>query len=149
MKGKPTGQNIRIEIINSGFTSMEMVDEKENRTEKATVLEIGDEVTKVNVGDTILFKAYEVDEILLDDEKFVIITEESIKYIWKGSGYNTFTELCKILDKSYKAKTNCYYATKEQLEDYKEWLQPQERILLDDSLCYKAKKILCTSTNTN
>ena len=82
MKGKPIGQNIRIEIINSGFNSMEMVDEKENRTEKATVLEIGDEVTKVNVGDTILFKAYEVDEILLDDEKYIIITEESIKYIW-------------------------------------------------------------------
>jgi len=81
MIGKPTGQNIRIEIINSGFNSMEMVDEKENRTEKATVLEIGDEVTKVNVGDTILFKAYEVDEILLDEEKFVIIDESSIKYI--------------------------------------------------------------------
>jgi len=88
-KGKPTGTNIRIEIINSGFNSMEMVDEKENRTEKATVLEIGEEVTKVNVGDTILFKAYEVDEILLDNEKFVIITEESIKYIWSISTHTS------------------------------------------------------------
>ena len=81
-KGKPTGTNIRIEITNSGYTAMEQVDEKENRTEKAKVLEIGDEVTKVNEGDTILFKAYNIDEIEVDSEKYIIIPEEDIKYIW-------------------------------------------------------------------
>jgi co-chaperonin GroES (HSP10) len=85
MKGKPTGQNIRIEIINSGFTALEAVDEKENRTEKATVLEIGDEVTLVKKGDTILFKAYNIDELEIDGEKYIIIPEDDLKYVWNTS----------------------------------------------------------------
>lgn len=85
MQGKPLKNNIRIEIQNSSFTAMESVDEKENRTEKAIVLEIGDEVTEVKVGDTILFKSYDLDEILLDNEKYVIIPEDSVKYVWNTS----------------------------------------------------------------
>jgi len=74
---------------------MEMVDEKEARTEKAKVLEIGDEVTKVNVGDIILFKAYNLDEIEIDNEKFVIIPEEDVKYVFFGV-ITTFSHLPSI-----------------------------------------------------
>jgi len=83
--GKPLGNNIRIEITKSNFSAMEQVDEKEARTEKAIVLEIGDEVTKVNVGDTILFKSYNIDEIDIDSEKYVIIPEEDIRYLCNTS----------------------------------------------------------------
>lgn len=86
MKGKPILTNVRIEIVKSGFTAMDMVDEKENKTEKAVVLEIGDDVTLVKVGDTILFKDYNLDELLIDNEKYSIIPQEDIKYVW-----NTFT----------------------------------------------------------
>lgn len=88
-KGTPLGTNVRIEIIKSGFTAMEQVDEKEERTEEAKVLEIGPDVTLVKVGDTILFKAYNIDEIEHNNEKYVIIPEEDIKYIWSTS---TITE---------------------------------------------------------
>jgi len=83
-KGKPLGNNMRIEIQNSSFTAVSQVDEKEERTEKAIVLEIGDEVYKVNVGDTILFKAYNIDELDIDGEKYIIIPEEDVKYIWSN-----------------------------------------------------------------
>ena len=82
MKGKPLKDNVRIEIVKSGFTAMEQVDERENKTEKAVVLEIGDDVTLVKVGDTILFKDYNLDEILIDNEKYSIIPEEDIKYVF-------------------------------------------------------------------
>ena len=82
MKGTPLGTNVRIKIEEIASNAMVMVDEKESRTEKATVLEVGNEVTTVNVGDVILFKAYNLDEIEIDDEKYVIIPEEDIKYLW-------------------------------------------------------------------
>jgi co-chaperonin GroES (HSP10) len=81
-QGKPLTNNIRIKIVNSVFTAMEQVDEKEARTEKATVLEVGDEVTLVKPGDQILFKAYNIDEIEVDGEHYVVIPEEDIKYLW-------------------------------------------------------------------
>lgn len=82
IKGKPLGNNVRIEIVNSGFTAMQQVDEREARTEKATVLEVGKEVKSVKPKDTILFKAYNIDEIEIDNEKYVIIPEEDIKYVF-------------------------------------------------------------------
>lgn len=82
MIGKPLKNNIRIEIVKSNFSAIEQVDEKESRTEKAIVLEIGDEVTEVEVGDTILFKAYNIDEIEIDDQKYIIIPEIDIKYVF-------------------------------------------------------------------
>jgi len=84
-KGKPLGSNIRIEIINSGFTAMQQVDERENRTEKATVLEVAKDVKTIKKGDTILFKAYNIDEIEVDGEKYVLIPEEDAKYVWSIS----------------------------------------------------------------
>lgn len=78
----PLRDNIRIEIIGSGFTAVEQVNEEDERTEKAKVLEIGDEVNDIEVGDTILFKAYNIDEIEVDGEKYIIIPEEDVKYRW-------------------------------------------------------------------
>lgn len=81
-KGKPTGQNIRIEIKKSNFTALEQVDEKEARTEQAVVLEVGDEVVGIKEGNIVLFKAYNIDEIEIDNEKYVIIPEEDVKYVF-------------------------------------------------------------------
>lgn len=79
--GKPLTNNVRIKIEEMSTNAMLMVDDKESRTEKATVLEIGDDVTLVEVGDVILFKAYNVDELDVDGEKYVIIPDEDIKYV--------------------------------------------------------------------
>ena len=82
MQGKPLTNNVRIEIHKSAFTAMEQVDKKESETEKATVLEIGDGVSKVNAGDVILFKDYNCDTIKVDEEEFTIIPEEDIRYVF-------------------------------------------------------------------
>ena len=55
-QGKPLKDNVRLEIHKSGFTAMENVDEKQDQIEKATVLEIGDDVSIVKIGDVVLFK---------------------------------------------------------------------------------------------
>ena len=81
MQGKPLKDNVRIEIVKSSFTAMEMADERENKTEKAKVLEIGDDVTLVKEGDIVLFKDFNCDTIKVDDEEFTIIPEEDIKYV--------------------------------------------------------------------
>lgn len=77
----PTGNNIRIRIINSKFDVMEQVDDKENRTEKAEVLEVGRDVDNVKVGDIILFKAYNIDDIDIDGDNYILIPADDIKYI--------------------------------------------------------------------
>ncbi len=82
IKGKPLGDNVRIEIIKSEFSAMMQVDEKEARTEKAIVLECGKDVKLVKPKDTILFKAYNVDEIEIDNKKYVLIPQNDIKYVW-------------------------------------------------------------------
>ena len=80
MKG-PLKDNVRIEIVRSGFTAMKQVDEKEERTEEAVVLEVGPEVTEVKPNDKILFKAYNIDEIEFGGEKYIVIPESDIKYL--------------------------------------------------------------------
>lgn len=80
MKG-PLKDNVRIKIVNSGFTAMEQIDEKEARTEEAVVLEIGPDVTEVKPNDKILFKAYNIDEIEFGGEKYIVIPEADIKYL--------------------------------------------------------------------
>ncbi len=80
MKG-PLKDNVRIEIVKSNFTAMEQVDEKEERTEEAVVLEVGVDVVDVQPGDKILFKAYNIDEIEYGGEKYIVIPEADIKYL--------------------------------------------------------------------
>ncbi len=79
---KPLIDNILIEVHKSAYTAMEQVDEKEDRIEKATVLDIGPEVTLVKKGDVVYFKDYETDEIVDGKDKFVLIKEEAIKALY-------------------------------------------------------------------
>ncbi len=78
---KPLKDNVLIEVHKDGFTAMQQVDEKSALIEKATVLDVGREVTLVKKGDIIYFKDYETDTIMDGLEKFVLISEESIKAI--------------------------------------------------------------------
>lgn len=81
MRLRPTKNNILIEIHKRPSTTIALVDENESKIEQATVLAIGEEVTVVNEGDQIVFKSYEVDEIVIDTNKYTFITEEAIKGI--------------------------------------------------------------------
>lgn len=82
MQGYPLGKNVRIEIHKSGFTAMEQVQKTEDQIEQATVLEIGSECDKIEVGQKILFKAYNIDTIEINGEIYTLIPEEDIKYIF-------------------------------------------------------------------
>lgn len=82
MKGRPISTNVRLQVETSGFTAMTELKGQESTIERATVLEIGDEVTLVKVGDRVLFKDYNVDEITVDDETFVICPESDIRYVF-------------------------------------------------------------------
>lgn len=83
--GKPLTNNVRIEIHNSSYTAVDHVDEREAKIEKATVLEVGPEVTLVKSGDSILFKDYNLDTIEVDGETYHVIPEEDIKYLFNGT----------------------------------------------------------------
>lgn len=78
---KPLKKNVLIDIHKSEFTAMQQVDEKEAQLEKATVLEVGDEVETIKKNDIIVFKAYNLDTIELDGKKYNLIPEEDIKGI--------------------------------------------------------------------
>lgn len=82
-KGIPIGSSVRIQIHSSGFTAMESIDKKEDQIEKATVLEVDKSVKLVKKGDVILFKAYNLDTIEVDGERFDLIPIEDIKYVWR------------------------------------------------------------------
>lgn len=84
MQGKPLKDNVRLKIHGSGFTAMENVDTKQDQIEKATVLEVGDECSLVKEGDVVLFKDYNLDTILVDDEVYTIVPESDIKYIFNA-----------------------------------------------------------------
>lgn len=109
MEGQPLNKNIRIDIHKISEDAMVMVDENESKIEKATVLECGQEVNLVSKGDTILFKAYNLDTISIDGEKYDIIPEDDVKYVWyTGTNYIIhpkqswfrklfFTDLCTFI----------------------------------------------------
>lgn len=83
MQGKPLNTNVRLEIDKSGFTAMEELEGQESKMERATVLEVGEEVTKVKEGDKVLFKDYNLDIIKVEGETFAICPEEDIKYVFR------------------------------------------------------------------
>lgn len=78
---KPLFNNVLIDIHKIAENAMVMVDEREAQLEKATVLSVGDQVTQVKEGDTIIFKAYNLDTIEIDGQKYNLIPEEDIKGI--------------------------------------------------------------------
>jgi len=79
---QPTGENILIKPHKSGFTSMVQVDENNSLIEKATIIAIGEDVTKRKVGEVISFKDYETDKITEDGIVYIIIQESAIKLTW-------------------------------------------------------------------
>jgi co-chaperonin GroES (HSP10) len=76
---KPLQKNVLIKVHEIEQSAMLMVDKEDSQIEKATVLDIGDEVSLVKLGDVIYFKQYDIDKILDNNETFVLINEESIK----------------------------------------------------------------------
>ena len=50
----------------------------DKRAERAKVLAVGDEVTKVKKGDTIVFKSYNLFVIELNKKEFCFVTEEEV-----------------------------------------------------------------------
>jgi len=77
----PLGTNIVIEPETIDQSALRMVDENEAKTEIAKVISVGNEVTKVEIGDRILYKGYSKDEILVDNKTITIIPENEVKAI--------------------------------------------------------------------
>lgn len=81
MNVKPTKNLVLIEIHEIAQSAVVAIDENEFKTEKATVLDIGDDVRSVSVGDVVYFKNYETDTIENGDETYILIPEDAIKLI--------------------------------------------------------------------
>jgi chaperonin GroES len=78
---KPLFKNILIDIHTIDQSILAMVDDNEATIEKATVLDIGDMVELVKIGDTIVFKKYNLDTIEIDGKKYHLIPEDDVKGI--------------------------------------------------------------------
>jgi len=77
----PLFSNVLIEIQKqSTVTSsgIHLAVSEDKKLEKAIVLSIGEDCTKLKVGETILFKAYSADTIELDQKEITFIKEEDI-----------------------------------------------------------------------
>lgn len=55
---------------------------EERKLEKAVVIEIGEDVTKLKPGDNILFKSYSADTITIDEKDHSFVKEEDVLAIW-------------------------------------------------------------------
>lgn len=78
---KPLTKYCLIDIHKIPENAMLMVDENEAKLEKATVIDVGDEVTEVKKDDIIIFKNYNLDTVDIDGTKYNLIPEEDIKGI--------------------------------------------------------------------
>ncbi|KKQ34834.1 MAG: 10 kDa chaperonin [candidate division WS6 bacterium GW2011_GWA2_37_6] len=81
-KIKPIGANILVKPVDeekktvTGIVLPDTVDKEKPQTEKVVA---GKKVEfNVKVGDTVLFKKYSPDEIEIDDENYLIMTEDDI-----------------------------------------------------------------------
>jgi co-chaperonin GroES (HSP10) len=81
MNIKPVKNNILIELHEIPQTAVRMINDKDTNIERATVLDVGDEVAQVVPGNVIVFKNYEMDTIELEGKKYHFITEDAIKAI--------------------------------------------------------------------
>jgi len=75
----PTNDNILLEVHKSGFTAIEQVDDRNTFIEKATILAVGEDVTRRKAGEIVFFKDYETDKFTEDGVTYVIIQEQAIK----------------------------------------------------------------------
>lgn len=84
---QPLGKNITAEVAKaesvSGLILTEQI-EKQLAPKKATITAVGDDVTKVKVGDVIIYKTYATFELELDKDKpFIVLEEQDILGIVK------------------------------------------------------------------
>lgn len=66
-------ESAKDEVSSSGLILIKKEDEK---LEKATVIEVGEDCVKLKKGDIILFKSYSIDTIKLKDKEYSFIKEE-------------------------------------------------------------------------
>lgn len=71
---------LQIEIAKSETTTTSgiILTTQPEKLERATVLAVGDDVARVHVGDTILFKSYTSDNITIDGKEVAFIKEDDV-----------------------------------------------------------------------
>lgn len=77
----PLGNNIQITIEKAEtVTSSGIILARENteKLERSTVLAIGEDVTRVHVGDVVLYKSYTSDTMSIDGEDVAFIKEDDV-----------------------------------------------------------------------
>lgn len=77
----PLGNNIQITIEKEEtITSSGIIiaGKESEKLERSTVLAIGEDVTRVRVGDVVLYKSYTSDTMKIDGEDVAFIKEEDI-----------------------------------------------------------------------
>jgi co-chaperonin GroES (HSP10) len=77
---RPLGKNIQIKVKRRDKTKSGLYVANEGSLiyEYAEVLEVGDQVSKVEKGQTVLFKSWAIDEVELEDQKVQFINEDQI-----------------------------------------------------------------------
>lgn len=78
---KPLFNNILIKIEkaeNVTSSGIFIANDTDKKLERAVAVAVGDEVLKVKVDDTIIFKDYNADTITIDKQEFSFIKEEHI-----------------------------------------------------------------------
>jgi co-chaperonin GroES (HSP10) len=77
---KVLNSRILIKIKNAGTTKSGIILTSTDKiiAEVGTVKEIAEEVTKVKVGDKVLFKSWSLDSIIIEDDTFCFLSEDDI-----------------------------------------------------------------------
>ena len=75
---KPLGENVLLKVHRMQETALLLVDERDAETEKATVIDVGDECTKLKKDDIVYFKDYDTSKVLEGNESLTIIKEENV-----------------------------------------------------------------------
>lgn len=81
MKIQPLFSNILIEIAKAKEVTKSGIilnSERDKKTEVAVVIATGDAVEKVKKGDSIIFKGYSADAVIIEDIEYSFIKEEEI-----------------------------------------------------------------------
>ncbi len=81
MKFKPLMDRVLAKLEESEEKTVSGIiipDTAKEKPQKATVVEIGDDVELVKQGDTVLFEKYSGSELKIDDETYIILKEDEI-----------------------------------------------------------------------
>lgn len=76
---KPLNNNILVEVEKlSKITEGGLIQEEDQELERGKVKSIGDEVTKIKKGDTVLFRSYSLESITVGKKKFTFVKEDEV-----------------------------------------------------------------------